>query len=247
MPDAWDLTPTVERSADTITTFILFCEDKVNEPAYFHSFQKDKKVKINFVEDQKSDYINYLNTIKYCVDQGLMHPIDGGYQLAIENTQNIWCIYDRDAEEENQANLNQFNQIRFSTAIQAAEAAGLNVAWSNDVFELWILLHFEDITPGQWQHRSYIYERLTEIFRLFPIQSLEMKIVTSNLWFNYKEAMKKRQNFITFVRPLLPERQDAAIQRALALEAAFSEHTPYHDRNPCTKIYKLVRIIESYY
>jgi len=55
-------------------------------------------VKINFVEDQKSDYTNYLNTIKYCLDEGLMQPIAGGYQLTPGITQNIWCIYDRDAE-----------------------------------------------------------------------------------------------------------------------------------------------------
>ena len=247
MPDAWDLIPTEERSADTTTTFILFCEDKVNEPAYFHSFQRDKKVKINFVEDQKSDYANYLNTIDYCLNEGLMQPIAGGYQLTTGLTQHIWCIYDRDAEVENKAALSPIYQIKFSTAIQTAQAAGLKVAWSNDVFELWILLHFEDVTPGQWQHRRYIYDRLTVIFQSLPMQSPEMQLVTSNLHFDYKEAMKKKQNFIAFVRPLLPSRQEIAIQRALALEAAFLGNIPYHDRNPCTKIYELVRCIESFY
>lgn len=247
MPDAWDLTTTEERSADTTTIFILFCEDKVNEPSYFHSFQRDRKVKINFVDDQKSDYTNYLNTIKYCLDEGLMQPVDGGYRLAPGITENIWCVYDRDAEDENRAALNPINQFRFSTAIQTAQAAGLNIAWSNDVFELWILLHFEDVTPGLWQHRRYIYDRLTEIFRSLPMQSVEMQAVTSNVRFDYKEAMKKKQNFISFVRPLLSPRQEIAIQRALALEAAFNAGTPFHDRNPCTKIHELVRCIESFY
>ncbi len=79
------------------------------------------------------------------------------------------------------------------------------------------------------------------------MQSPEMQVVTGNVHFDYKEAMKQKQNFIAFVRPLLPPRQANAIQRALALEAAFLGNIPYHDRNPSTKIYELVRCIESFY
>ena len=56
MPNAWDLQLEVERQVDDTETFILFCEDEVNEPVYFQEFQKEKKVKINCIENQKSGY-----------------------------------------------------------------------------------------------------------------------------------------------------------------------------------------------
>ncbi len=247
MPDAWELQPVNERTADAIATFILFCEDKVNEPSYFQSLQKDKKVKINIVEDVKSDHLNLLNTIDYCIKNGLMESVNGHYRLKDGVTEHLWCVYDRDAETEDKATLKNIDQLRFSEAIATAAQKGLNVAWSNDVFELWILLHFEDVPPGEWQHRSYIYDRLTQIFRALPDQSVEMLKVTSNPLFNYKEAMKRKLHFISFVRPLLASRLNDAIERALTLEKAFPQNTAFHECNPCTKVHHLVNSILSFH
>lgn len=56
MPEAWELVPEKERTADGITTFILFCEDSVNEPAYFRTFEKPGKVKVNVSDGQFSNF-----------------------------------------------------------------------------------------------------------------------------------------------------------------------------------------------
>jgi hypothetical protein len=42
----WDRKIDDERQADTLKTFIIFCEDNNSEPLYFRSFSNDK-VKIN--------------------------------------------------------------------------------------------------------------------------------------------------------------------------------------------------------
>ena len=247
MPEAWEIIPTTERTFDEITTFILFCEDKVNEPTYFQALQKEKKVKINFVEDVKSDHLNFLNTIDYCIKKDLMELVGANYKLRADVTEHIWCVYDRDSEKNDPTQLSQIDQLRFTTAIASAEAANLKVAWSNDVFELWILLHFEDVPPGVCQHRIYVYDRLTEIFKNLPEQTPELLALTTNPYFNYKLTMKKRTNFIKFVRPLLASRQDLAFERAAALEAIFPVGTPYHNCNPCTKIHHLVQSILSFH
>jgi hypothetical protein len=248
MPEAWELQPDEQRTAELTETFIVFCEDEVNEPIYLQEFQRVGKVKINPVIDQKSSFLNFTNASRYCVNLGLMEFRENiGYTLLPQITEHIWSVYDRDAENENNRALNDHGDLQFTQAIQAAQNAGLNVAWSNDVFELWILLHFEDIVPGVWRHRSYVYDRLTAVLKALPNQPPEMQRVTQNPYFYYKTAMKNRMNFINFVRPLLQPRLNDAIQRARQLEQHYPTNMPFHACNPCTKMHHLIESIQSFY
>lgn len=45
----------------------------------------------------------------------------------------VWVVFDKDDNND------------FDEAITLAKKEGLNVAWSNECFELWILLHFQDL------------------------------------------------------------------------------------------------------
>jgi hypothetical protein len=246
MPAAWDLVPDLERTADAYATFILFCEDEVNEPFYFRSFQKNQKIKINIVEGQSSSFRNILSTLAYCEREGLLEPDGQSYKVRTGITNHLWCVYDRDIQQLDPALVDPQDNLAFNFSIQAAEAAGLKVAWSNDVFELWILLHFEDVEPGIWQHRSHIYDRLTAVFKTLPDQSAEMAAVTGRANFHYKMFLKRKVHFLQFVLPLLTARRNDAMQRAVALEAAFqAQHRP-HECNPCTKIHHLVQSILSF-
>lgn len=61
-----------------------------------------------------------------------------------------WCVFDRDS----------FSADDFNSAIRKAEAAGFHVAYTNEAFELWYLLHFND----HWAslHRGQYHAILTE-------------------------------------------------------------------------------------
>jgi len=50
----------------------------------------------------------------------------------------IWVIFDRDS----------FPADNFDNAINKAVACGMNAGWSNEAFELWYLLHFEERITG---------------------------------------------------------------------------------------------------
>ena len=53
-----------------------------------------------------------------------------------ENYSEVWVVFDKD------------DNTDFNNAIKLAEDNGIKVAWSNESFELWILLHFQDLnTP----------------------------------------------------------------------------------------------------
>ena len=44
----------------------------------------------------------------------------------------IWCVFDRDS----------FPAQNFNRALQLADSHGVRVAWANEAFEIWYLLHF---------------------------------------------------------------------------------------------------------
>ncbi len=44
----------------------------------------------------------------------------------------VWCVFDRDS----------FPQGNYNRAFQLAQNNGIKIAWANEAFELWYLLHF---------------------------------------------------------------------------------------------------------
>ena len=245
--EPWEIKTDDSRAKDNIATFIIFCEDENSEPIYFESLGIDGKLKINIVPNQKSGKLNLYNTIIKCKDDGLMEVINGQYKLKEGVTENIWCVYDRDLETETIADIRPHDDLSFTTAIQAAISSGLNVAWSNDVFELWVLLHFETLPTGTRLHRNNIYAQLTAIFKKLPNQSPELTNLTLPDYFYYKWHLKTKNNFNTHVLPLLKDRTAAALNNAAALEALYSHNIPYHDRNPCTMVHHLMQKLLAYH
>jgi len=241
--EPWNLRKPAARTADTIETYIIFCEDEHHEPAYFKTLQTTGKVKINTIGNQKQSKLNLNNTIQYCYDNGLMEFDAGGYRPKQGITEQIWCVYDRDLESTNLVTITAANNVNFDTAIQTAQNAGIKVAWSNDAFELWILLHFEDVPAAQMLHREYIYSRLTEVLKVIQPRTADLDALTSNVQFGYKTAIKKRLRFDNFVLPFLKSRSADAVQRAEKLAATFGAQIRYHERNPCTMVHLLVESI----
>ncbi|WP_158826916.1 RloB family protein [Mucilaginibacter lacusdianchii] len=245
MAEQWELQTSDERSADQILNFIIFCEDEVSEPYYFSSLEVSGKSKINCLPNQKQGKLNLDNTIAYCREGGLIVFDQNGYRVNAESTENIWCVYDRDMEDTDFEKIKVANHIAFDTAIQTAGIAGINVAWSNDAFELWILLHFEEVSTETMLHREYIYERLTALFKTLHPDNEDFQAMVAHPQFYYKNILKKKQPFITYVLPVLHDRTEQAIARANNLEANFNHNIAFHLRNPCTQVHHLVKLILS--
>ena len=60
-----------------------------------------------------------------------------------------------------------FPKGQFNTAIQMAESYGFHVAYSNEAFELWYLLHFEYLTAGinRSQYRTKLTKHMKKKYR----------------------------------------------------------------------------------
>ena len=239
MTKPWDIKKSDTRKADSTPTFIIFCEDKVSEPVYLKFFET-LSIKINFVKEQKSMMANVLNAVTHCRENELIECVEGKDRLVADNKQ-VWCVFDRD-KEETPAKIKKGN-TDFDLSITTAESIGINVAWSNDAFELWILLHFEDIDTSSEVNieRKTYYSRLTEIFDKLdnPIEDL-IKVKAYPKW-NYKESLKSENNFRNIVRNEIVSNTKIAIERSKTLEEHFKKlNIQDHAKAPCTLMHYLI-------
>ncbi len=238
MSNPWDIKVSDDRIANTKPTFIIFCEDEVSEPIYFKFFETEK-IKVNPIPKQKNGIKHIINAIDYCIKERIMTN-DASSKIAEEGQ--VWCVFDRDkANNETDIQAN----IEFDIAVQTAVNKGFKVAWSNDCFELWILLHFEEIEPNLEAnaHRVTYYERLTEILKTLENPNSYLTKALAYPSFNYKGSIKNREKFIHIIRNQIIEDTYIAIERAKRLEA-FQENTPnkpFHQKAPLTLVHHLVQ------
>lgn len=245
MNEPWDLKKEDARPADSLPNFIIFCEDEVSEPIYLKYFETSK-IKVNPIKKQKSKIENVLKAICYCTEVGLLKHPEESSGILNENTY-VWCVFDRDIEED--ATKISLGNISFNESIKTAMANGLKVAWSNDSFELWILLHFEDAPKEDtnYKNRNTYYQRLTEIYKTLPNPNEDLTKALSHASFNYKQDCKSENNFRNIVRNEIIGKTRDAIKRSRELETHFDAiGCPNHQKSPCTLVHHLVEELIKY-
>lgn len=241
--EAWDIKTDDNRTEEVIFNFVLFCEDEVAEPLYFEKLaERYSNIIVNAHKGVSHKKQNVNKALAYCKEEGLLS------NLTIDTLSmgsNIWCIYDRDKWEDD-LEKNLIDDIDYDTSIRLAKECGVNVAWSNDSFELWVLLHFSKIErlEESYQHRKKYYEDLTEIVKNFTHEPEILSQITSHPNFNYKDGMKKRKNFKKVLLPELMRNIDNAVLNANFLENLSPATSDPSERSPCTLVHKLVEEID---
>ncbi len=237
--EAWEIRTEQERVEDTITVFYIFCEDEVSEPIYFQHFETDL-IKIQTFGNQKSNFTNVMNAIMHGTENDFIKYINNQPTLVNKDIK-IWCVYDRDKTDINKRLKN--NDSHFSVSIITAQNAGIKVAWSNDAFELWVLLHFEEVllTNNLAADRQYYYDRLTEILIGQISTNEELIRTTTGNRFTYQRNIKKDKFFKALLTEMTP-RIHTAFQRSKSL---VSHHNQFrdkalHEKAPCTMVHELV-------
>jgi RloB-like protein len=104
--------------------FLIVCEGKRTEPYYFRAFPTNKMVVSVSIEGTGH------NTVSL-VTEALKLRDGGDYD-------EVWCVFDK----------NSFSPAQVNQAIALAEANDMQVAFSNEAFELWYLLHFHFYNTG---------------------------------------------------------------------------------------------------
>ncbi|WP_316757751.1 RloB family protein [Pedobacter aquatilis] len=236
--EPWEIKSDDSREANSKKLFIIFCEDGAVEPAYFELFQRDD-LQISAFGNTKQHHAQVDYATEYFRKNDLIEIDENGKEiLKIDEGAQVWCVFDRDREPNDQ------KDTAFNDSIATANNKGIKTAWSNDDFELWVLLHFEDVNPEDagYLNRQKYYERLTTILK----ERLPEENMFKNPQFDYYSAMKSKNRFLRYTYQLMKENIDQAIERAEKLEGFHSSTPkPLHLHCPCTKVHHLVKELLS--
>ena len=135
--------------------FLIVCEGEVTEPEHFNSF---RLTSANVKAIGKG-----MNTISLVKEAIAVRDIE---KRRNRNHDQCWVVFDKD----------DFSDSDFNAAIQMAQTNGFHVAYSNQAFEYWLLLHFN---PYQgFIHRSRYGEMLSHLlgFRYGKTKGDSMKV-----------------------------------------------------------------------
>ncbi len=205
--------------------FLIVCEGEKTEPKYFESFRVPKKVveiDVKGIGKNPSQLVDIAIKLK---EQ--------------EDYDQVWCVFDRDcwtledfnkaiqkAEAQNKAIQKVEAQNKViqeadvqNKAIQNADTKRFRVAYSNEAFELWYVLHFEFLNTGI--PRKDYCKKLTSLLGR-PYQKNSETI--------YDELLDK---------------QPTAIKNAEKLLKCYVPPNPGTD-NPSTTVHELVQKLNKF-
>lgn len=175
--------------------FLIVCEGAKTEPNYFRSFRVNREV---FEVDIHGFGRNTLSLVEKAVELKAKNDYD-----------QVWCVFDRDS----------FPARIFNAAFEKAKHEGIKIAYSNEAFELWYLLHFQ-FYDSAMKRKEY------------------WKMLSQQLRHKYEK------NSETIYEELL-ELQGNAIRNAKRLYASYSPCNPERD-NPSTTVFELVEALNKF-
>lgn len=187
--------------------FLIICEGENTEPEYFKAIPAENtSIKIIGLGSSRTTLVECAFNISQEEDyQGM----------------EVWCVFDMDYKGDN-ANI----KADFNEAVELAKKYDFYTAYSNDAFELWLVLHYK-IIEGEFLRFDY-YRMLSELWDV-----------------NYEKTSKKLSFCKTIYERLEKDdraSQNVAIERAKKLYEDQSD-LAYCDQNPCTKVFILVEKI----
>lgn len=244
MINPWELKVEDRRTSNSLFTFNIFCEGANSEPLYFEWFETPL-IKIITHRDQKSMCKNVNKTLTKCLEDGILQKKENGKYDFYEEGIEIWCVFDRD-KGANGISIKE-GDVDFNSAMTIAKDSPLKVAWSNDAFDLWILLHLEDVSKNleQAQGRNYYFDRLTTYFKQHskPNELLQKTLLHST--FSYEKDMKQEKKTRQIILPEILDKTNIAINRAKSLIELHQNEVDFAKKMPCTTVFQLIeRLLE---
>lgn len=201
---------------------------------------KDERPKILIVCEGKNTEISYFSQFKlttaeiYPVGEGkntltLIESVKGIIDRSETDYDQVWCVFDKD----------DFPSQNFDNAIKKSKSLGYKVAYSNQAFELWFILHFEAHNGGA-MHRDDYCNKLNQYLLHFNCRyDCESKVVESDFF----EVM------LSLTGRIIDEKeeslQDLAISRAKKINSYHEGKTPANSESS-TLVYELVEELKQY-
>ena len=217
-PNPWDIkkykknASYAKNSIPRTKTFLIVCEGQNTEPGYFESFPVASKQVVTIgTGTSKTSLVNLaIRESRKAENKG----------------REVWCVFDYDIKRDQEAALKR----DFNEAIALATRQSFKVAYSNDSFELWFILHYQ-----------YLINRLTR-HQYYPIIE---KLWNINNYEKYCKSIRFSRTIYERLQNDPNANQERAIQFAKNLKEEHA-HKDYCDHVPCTTVYELVEELNKY-
>lgn len=210
--------PILERGEANILerpTILIVCEGENTEPSYFRQF----KLSSATIKPVGEGY-NTVSLVKRAI------------QLSKEKSyEQVWCVFDADPKTDNPKHTKNFND-----AVRLAERKGFRVAYSNQAFEYWLILHFEDHQGGRMNRNDY-NRKINQLLKPFGLtyDGESNKLIKED-FFEVLDGMDIKVN---------KERKCLAISRAKRNYDLF-DHTNPASEESSTTVFRLVEELLKY-
>lgn len=207
--------PTLARNEATKInkpTILIVCEGENTEPSYFRQF----KLTSATIKPVGEGY-NTISLVKRAI------------HLSKEKSYNqVWCVFDADPKPGNPKQLQNFND-----AIRLADKNGFGIAYSNQAFEYWLILHLDDHQGGGMNRNDY-NDKMNQLLKPFGLtyEGEGSKLITEEI-FEVLDGIDKKTN---------KERKRLAITRAERTYKLF-DHTNPANEESSTTVFRLVEEI----
>lgn len=200
--------PMLERPHAVLTpkpSILIVCEGENTEPSYFNQFRLSS-AKVKSVGEG-------YNTISL---------VNRAFELSQEGSfDQVWCVFDKD----------DFNEQDFNDAIRIAKSNTFGVAYSNQAFEYWFILHFND-HQGGGMHRNEYNDRINGLLKPYKVKydGNGSKIVEED-FFELLDGIDEKTK---------SKRVDLAIARAERNDKQFDHTNPAREESSTT-VFRLVQ------
>lgn len=215
-----------KENKNKIPDVIVACEDSVSSPTYFRLMVEELIADKVITQDSFVIASHRHTNPSGVLDDLKKHKCDNG--KTYKNFDHRWIVIDRDTQR---VGGGGHSTDDFNTALQRAKKLEVEVAYSNDAFELWYLLHF--------CYRDSAISRdeiLDEVIKNLKDRNLHK-------FANLDRDNIKEVKYTKLIFQELLGLQDAAIRNAEKLLDSYGEnHNPERD-NPSSAVHKLVKIL----
>ncbi len=201
--------------------FLIVCEDEKTEPSYFKRLGAQIPPKTIYLKPVGTGR-DARGVVEQAIRERLLLEQEAGKEV-----DEVWVVFDKD-----DADLNETRMANFRQAFKIASQARMEVAYSNEVFELWLLLHFVSVSPKKPLARSLIYEMLEEQIRKTNKYA--------DFEYDHKRPTSKTVDIVFEIGNL-----NLAIERAEKLTAHQTGKEPIA-ANPSTTVHRLVQTLHAW-
>lgn len=203
----------IHKSVQVKLNVLIVCEGEKTEPQYFKHFNNIVIGDWIYTINCKGGRMNTIQVVEKAIE------LRDKAKKTNKPYDSVWAVFDKD----------DFPAKDFNDAIRLAEKNDIGCAWSNEAFELWYVLHFENRTsPTVRNNYASIINK--HINKAKPKSEK-------------KYEYEKNDDGIGLLLQKYGS-EEKAINYAEALDNFYTGNA-YSNHNPCTTVYKLIKVLRG--